>query len=221
MKKLVFCAGLFFVGFGIVFSEFYSDAKPEKNYIALTFDDGPSLITPKLCELLKKYNVKATFFVLGENVRRYPENLKRIKNDGHLIGSHTYSHKNFYKISKGNLRDEIVSEIKKTEDEIYKVVGIKPNILRYPYGYNRSLGIEIAKELGYDVYNWTFGYDWNNIDIEKLAQMYIENIKPGAILLLHDTPKRKGKVLELTKRIIEEAKRRGYEIVRLDEMIFK
>jgi peptidoglycan/xylan/chitin deacetylase (PgdA/CDA1 family) len=75
--------------------------------------------------------------------------------------------------------------------------------------------------MGYDVYNWTFGYDWNYIDLDKLVDMYVKNIKPGAILLLHDTEKRKGRIIELTKRIIENAKSQGYEILRLDEMIFK
>jgi len=220
MKKIIISCFIFFFSV-LLWGEFYSSAKPVKKYIALTFDDGPSRITPQLCDLLKNYQVKATFFVLGENVKRYPQYLKRIKDDGHLIGSHTYHHKNFYKVPKDKVESEIKEEIKKTEDEIYKAIGVKPTILRYPYGYSKPIGISIAKSMGYDVYNWTFGYDWNDIDLDKLVDMYVKNIKPGAILLLHDTEKRKGRIIELTKRIIENAKSQGYEILRLDEMIFK
>jgi len=220
MKILIIC-WVFILSVFKVEANFYHTAKPVKKYIALTFDDGPSSITPELCDLLKEYGVKATFFVLGINVKRYPENLKRIYNDGHLIGIHTYSHKNFYKIKDDVLEVEIRNEIKKAEDEVYNVIGIRPKLLRYPYGYNKYKAIEIAKSMGYDVYNWSFGYDWNDIDIDKLLSLYLKNIKPGAILLLHDTPKRNKRVIELTRKIIEQAKNNGYEIVRLDEMIFK
>ncbi len=200
----------------------YSNEKKSIKEVALTYDDGPSYITPELCDLLKKYNVKATFFVLGENVKKYPQYLKRIKEDGHLIGSHTYSHINFYRLKKNPEIEKIIKdEIKKTEEEIIKVTGEKPVFLRFPYGYSDKKGIKIANELGYKVYNWSFGYDWNNISDEDLIKRYIANIKPGSIFLMHEGYKKTDRVLKLTEALIQELTKRGYKIVRLDEMSFK
>lgn len=203
---------------------FYSQGDPSKKEVSLTYDDGPSKTTPYLLDMLKKYNVKATFFVLGENVKKYPQYLKRIKEDGHLIGSHTYSHKNFYKykneIELGKL---IEKEIMTSENEIKKVNGEKPSFLRYPYGYNKETGLDIASKLGYKVYNWTFGCDWDKSDDEKIINRYLAHIKPGAIFLIHDTGQklRKERTLKITETLIQELNKTGYKIVRLDEMSFR
>lgn len=213
---------LLFVSLNLRAGDFYSEGDPATNVVALTYDDGPSRLTPQLLALLKKYNVKATFFVLGSNVKKYPSYLKMIKDEGHLIGNHTYSHKNFYRLKKDvNLPSIIEEEILKTEAEIKKITGEKPVFLRYPYGYNKKTGIDIAHKLGYKVYNWSFGYDWNRMDDEKLAQKYIEHIKPGAIFLMHDHNTKTKRSLKLTEKIIEELNKRGIKTVRLDEMNFK
>lgn len=221
MKIRIILLGLFF-GANLNAGNFYSYGDTSKNEVALTYDDGPSQNTPALCDILKKYNVKATFFVLGENVKRYPGYLKRIKDDGHLIGSHTYSHKNFYKFKNNpDIVNMIEDEIIRTENEIKKITGEKPVYLRYPYGYNAKIGIDTAKKLGYKVYNWSFGYDWNKIGEEELLKKYISNIKPGAIFLMHDKKSKTNRVLNLTEKLIEELNKRGYKPVRLDEMSFK
>lgn len=187
----------------------------ENKRIYLTIDDGPSLVTSQLLEILRKHNVKATFFVLGVNIERYPDALKRIYKEGHLVGNHTYSHKNFY---KARYDDKMLTEeIKKTEDEIIKIIGYKPRYLRYPYGFTSKTAMEIAASLGYKVVNWDFGYDWNPYDEERIINEYIKNLKPGSIILIHDTPKRKKMVLRLVEKIIIEAKKRGLEFARLDE----
>lgn len=185
-----------------------------KNQIYLTIDDGPSSITDQICDLLNKYNAKATFFVLGQNVKRYPDMLKRIHKDGHLIGNHTYSHINFYKRYD---KDLIIEEIKKTESIILELISYKTNYLRYPYGYYSKQGLEIAKKLGYKVVNWSFGYDWNPYDEEKILQAYLNHIREGEIILVHDTPKRNKMILRILERILEEGKNKGLVFVRLDE----
>ncbi|MEF3279709.1 MAG: polysaccharide deacetylase family protein [Elusimicrobiota bacterium] len=195
-------------------------AVKNSNFLFLTYDDGPSTVTFEICDLLKKYNVKATFFVLGENVKKYHGELKRIYQDGHLIGNHTYSHMNFYKIDKSSdIENIIIQEIEKTENEILNVIGIVPKVLRYPYGYSRKHGLDVAIKKGYKVFNWTFGYDWNKINDDELIKKYLEHIKPNAIILMHDTPKRNKRVLKITEEIIKEAKKKKFKFATLDEII--
>lgn len=188
----------------------------DKNNIYLTIDDGPSSITNELCDLLLKYDVKATFFVLGENVKKYPQALKYIYNNGHLVANHTYSHKNFYKI-KAN-RDLLETEIKKAEEEIVKLINYKPIYLRYPYGYSSKQAIEVARFLGYKVINWSFGYDWHPYSEDKIISEYIKNLKPGSIILVHDTPKRNKMVLRVVEEIFKEAKKKNLKFVKIDEL---
>jgi len=202
--------------------DFFSNISTTTNQIALTFDDAPSTVTPEICDVLKKYGVKATFFVLGNNVKKYPSNLKRIYDDGHLIGNHTYSHINLFKERKLPEHEKILlDEITKTENEIKNISGFTPTYIRFPYGYDKKWAIELAQKNGYKVFNWTFGYDWNKIDDEKLIKLYIDNIRPGAVFLMHDTPKHKKRILRLTEEIIKEAKNRNFTIVRLDEAVYK
>lgn len=183
----------------------------KEKVIYITYDDGPSAITSEIVDLLNKYNVKATFFVLGENLKKYPDALKKINNSGHIIGNHTYHHINFYKENKKkDIKDLIEKEIKTTEDEIVRIIDKKPFLLRYPYGYSKKNACEIAKNMGYRLYNWSFGYDWHKISDDELLRKYIENIYPGAILLMHDTPKNNKRVLKITDKIIEEALKKGY-----------
>ncbi|MCX7905376.1 MAG: polysaccharide deacetylase family protein [Elusimicrobiales bacterium] len=188
----------------------------DKKYVYLTVDDGPSSITNQICDLLSKYNAKATFFVLGENVKRYPDMLKRIYLDGHLVASHTYSHINFCKLKNEN-KQLLVSEIKKTEVEIFKIINYKPSYLRYPYGCYSKKVINIAKELGYKVVNWDFGYDWHSYNEERIISEYLKNLKHKNIILVHDSPKRNKMVLRVIEEILKEGKRKNLNFIRLDE----
>lgn len=185
-----------------------------ENKIYLTIDDGPSSITQHICDLLRKYNAKATFFVLGQNVKRYPDMLKKIYEDGHLVANHTYSHINFYKRYDKRL---IIEEIKKTEDIVLKTISYKTTYLRYPYGYYSKEALEIANSLGYRVVNWSFGYDWNPYSEQKIIESYLKHINKGEIILVHDNPRRDKMVLRILERILEEGQKKGLSFVRLDE----
>ncbi len=187
----------------------------EKKYVYLTIDDGPSSITLQICDILKKHNAKASFFVLGQNVKKYPKMLERIYDDGHLVGNHTYSHINFYK-KKDNI-SLIKEEIKKAEDEIVKVIGIKPSYLRYPYGYISPKAVQIASDMGYKTINWDFGWDWSKADESDIISRYLRNLIPGRIILMHDNPRRNKMALRLIEALVEEGEKRGLIFVRLDE----
>src|SRR5438876_8343278 len=100
-------------------------------YIALTFDDGPSAkLTPRLLDLLAAHHIKATFFVIGENVSEHPEIVARAAREGHQIGNHSWSHPNFGKMSDDNVR----SQLRRTDDSIKNATGKRPTLMRPPYG---------------------------------------------------------------------------------------
>lgn len=124
--------------------------------IYLTFDDGPStIVTNYILDVLKEQQVKATFFIVGNNIKGSEAILKRIYNEGHSIGLHTYSHKYNQIYSSEN---SFIQEMKRTSEEINKVLGIKPNIIRFPYGSNPHLNNNFLIKL----HNNNFKtYDWN------------------------------------------------------------
>lgn len=128
----------------------------DNKIIYLTFDDGPSsIVTNDILNILKQNDVKATFFVVGSMIQGREPILKRIYNEGHSIGLHTYSHK-YNQIYSSE--DEFIKEMEKTSKEIKKVIGIQPNIIRFPYGSNPHLNNNFLKKL--HAHNFKI-YDWN------------------------------------------------------------
>lgn len=201
-------------------AKFYANGNPKIPSFALTYDDGPGIITDRLLDLLKSYNVKATFFLLGENVKRYPDKVRRIYSEGHLIGNHTYSHKNFFSIDKKPDKFEIFQrEVLETEKLITHLGLPKPVYLRMPNGFSKKWVRELAGKMGYTLVNWSYGSDWHKMPEDKMTQEYLKALKPGAILLMHDGGKDKEKVLRITEEILKEAKKRNLKPVRLDELL--
>src|SRR6184192_622570 len=128
-------------------------------YIAMTFDDGPSAtLTPKLLDLLAAHQIKATFFVIGENVAEHSEIVARAAREGHEIGNHSWSHPNFGKMSD----DAVRRELRKTDDAIRAAIGASPKLLRSPYGSITAREKKwIADEFGYKTVLWDVDpLDW-------------------------------------------------------------
>src|ERR1700720_2766842 len=128
-------------------------------YIALTFDDGPSAkLTPKLLDLLGTHHIKATFFVIGQNVADHPEIVARAAREGHEIGNHSWSHPNFAKMSQENVR----SQLQRTDDAIKNAIGKRPTLLRPPYGSITEREKRwIHDEFGYEIILWDVDpLDW-------------------------------------------------------------
>jgi peptidoglycan/xylan/chitin deacetylase (PgdA/CDA1 family) len=162
------------------------------NRIVLTFDDGPHPnATPHILKILKKYNVRAVFFVLGLQVEKYPELVKMIHDDGHIIGNHTYGHKRLPDLSEEQMR----AEITRTGNLVASITGKKPTLLRPPYGTgakNRTLQ-KIAAEEKLKFFLWTVdSKDWKNknakavlTSVEKQLGIGKKNRVGGAVLL-HD-----------------------------------
>ncbi len=188
---------------------------------AITYDDGPGVITEDLLKLLEKRGAKATFFMLGSSVRRYPEAARKVREAGHLIANHTDSHKNWFKIGNGPDREKVLAaEIKKAEEAIVKATGFKPTILRMPNGYDRPWVREAVKKLGYTWANWTYGSDWTKTPEAKMTEEYKASTRAGKVLLLHDGGGRnREKTLRITEAILDEAQRLGLKPVPLDELL--
>lgn len=189
---LLFLAGLGIALFCIFFDEavlvrkksIFSVSRSEK-VVALTFDDGPSpLWTPQILDELKKANIKATFFMVGEHIAKYPEIARRVAQDGHEIGNHTYDHHVLLYYKPG----ELEKEIKDTELIIRKVTGQATRYFRPPKAWLTAREKKKIEDLGYKVILWSLNSkDWVTFDDKYIVKYIVRNIRPGNIILFHDS----------------------------------
>ncbi|EKN64534.1 polysaccharide deacetylase family protein [Schinkia azotoformans] len=194
-------------------------AHTTQKVIALSFDDGPDQrFTPLILNILNKYDVKATFFLLGTRVQTYPDVAKRIYNEGHVIGNHTYWHPQLTKTGVNNM----IWEIEKNEKKILSITNVKTNLFRAPYG---ALNEQLVKQLdvmGYRGAGWSVdSEDWKSLSSVKIKQNILNNIHPGAIILMHSaghwTQDLTGTVLALNE-LIPYLKEEGYTFVTIPEL---
>lgn len=185
-----------------------SQAHPE---VALTFDDGPSpKYTPLLLDGLKEKNVRATFFLLGQNVKENQELVQRMQAEGHLLGNHTYNHVQLNKIPETTARQEIL----KTNNEIYEATGKYPEYMRPPYGAwkkNMELCVEMLPVF------WDIDtLDWKSQNVDAILKAAGEEPEDGSIILMHDEYQTS---VEAALLLIDRLKEKGYEFVTVDELI--
>jgi len=186
--------------------------------IALTFDDGPnSKSTPKVLDILKRYNVKATFFVLGKYVEKNKDIIAREALEGHDIGNHTFNH------AKGSLvdQDKINRELAKTSDLIRKYSGKESNLFRPPFGYENWRFLYEAELLDYAVILWSLDVgDWDQKKSSKeMIAKIMKRSKNGTIILLHDGGTSREAVIEALPKVIKGLRAKGFKFVTIDEMI--
>jgi len=185
--------------------------------LALTFDDGPHPeYTDKILAILKKYGVRATFFVIGENVERYPDVVGRVIADGHELGNHTFSYANLSKLSYRKECEEIMS----AENAVFEENEYRTRLLRPPGGlYNDSI-FRIADRLDYTVILWTIDTrDWAHNKVENITKEVLGKAKSGDIILFHDYIAKKSPTPESLEKIIPELKRRGFSFVTVSELL--
>ena len=185
--------------------------KYEEKFVAITFDDGPNRsTTEKLLDGLKQRDVKATFFVIGENIEGNEDIIRRMKEEGHEIGNHTYTHCDLSRVS----RDCALKEFDKTNELIYKITGEMPQYIRPPFG-NTSDRIFYIEER--TVVLWQVDpMDWNTNNADKVVNLAVKNVKPNDIILLHD---KYDSSVSAALRIIDELQDEGYVFV-LPDVIF-
>ncbi len=183
----------------------------EKPKIAITFDDGPSgSWTPVLLDGLKERGVKGTFFLIGQNVEKHPDVVKRLYEEGHLIGNHTYHHVEITKISE----DEASREILDTNDAICRITGEEVEYMRPPFGaWQRDLELKMPVL----PVMWTVDpLDWTTENTDEVVNKVVTEAEENDIILLHDCYKSS---VEAALRIIDILQREGFEFVTVEELI--
>jgi peptidoglycan-N-acetylglucosamine deacetylase len=184
-------------------------------YIAMTFDDGPSAtLTPKLLDLLAAHHIKATFFVIGENVAEYPEIVARAAREGHEIANHSWSHPNFGKMSDEGVR----RQLQQTDDAIKSATGMRPTLLRPPYGSITAREKRwIHDEFGYQIILWDVDpYDWKRPGPSVVRARILKETRPGSIVLTHDIH---PGTIEAMPSTFDELEAKGFKFVTVSELI--
>jgi peptidoglycan/xylan/chitin deacetylase (PgdA/CDA1 family) len=191
------------------------DIPNSENTIYLTFDDGPTPeITERVLEILDKHQIKATFFCIGDNVRKYPEIVQKIISQQHSVGNHTYSHlKGWKTTTKTYISNTEACEIKL--HSLYKIRNSK--LFRPPYGKITPWQSYKLRKLGYKIIMWdVLSKDYDaSISAEKCYENVIENGTSGSIIVFHDSNKAKKNLLNSLEKTIENLKSRGFKFEKI------
>ena len=182
-------------------------------YIALTFDDGPSRkYTPILLDGLKERGVHATFFLMGKNIEGEEDIVKRMREEGHLIGNHSYEH---IQLTKAGAK-AVCEAVEHTQEQIEAITGKRPEYIRPPYG---DWNEELEEEIGMTPVLWSLdSLDWKLKDTGKIIRQDLKDVKDGDIILLHDIfPSSVEAALEL----IDILQKEGYVFVTADELLIE
>ncbi len=193
----------------------YSSVHVAGPYLAMTFDDGPhATLTPKLLDLLAEKKIKATFFVLGENVARHPEIVRRAVAEGHEIGNHSWAHPNLARLSDEALRDQL----QRTDDRIAQATGLHPKVMRPPYGsLTARQRLWVHREFGYKVILWDVDpLDWKEPGPSVVARRLISGAKAGSILLSHDIH---AQTIAAMPETFDALLAKGFKFVTVSELI--
>ncbi len=192
--------------------------------VALTFDDGPSPVwTPQILDELNKAGIKATFFMLGDHAEKYPAVAQRVAKEGHEIGNHTYDHHVLIYYKPEELKDEI----NHAERVIKNVTGVTPKYFRPPKAWLTQKEKVIIDQMGYKVILWSLNSkDWVRFDDKYIIRYILHNIRPGDILLFHDSGGTftseggdRSETVRAIGRLVEKLRERGYRFVTISELL--
>ena len=233
--RIVFCLVFLVILAVVLFTLFFDQAVIERRntiyhvltsekVVALTFDDGPSPIwTPRILDALKTAQVKATFFMLGNHVQEYPWVAKRVAAEGHEIGNHTYDHHGliYYKTP------ELEAEVNNAFWAIYNACGVKTKYFRPPKGWLTEAEKKDLKRMGYEIILWSLNSkDWVTFDDRFIVSYILHNIRPGDILLFHDSGGvfrteggNREETVKTIPRLVQKLKERGYRFVTISELL--
>ncbi|MGJ7911030.1 polysaccharide deacetylase family protein [Neobacillus sp. LXY-1] len=183
---------------------------PNKKRVALTFDDGPDRInTPKIIEALKQQNVKGTFFFIGQKVQQNPDIVKMAYDNGNVIGSHSFYHRELTKETAEDVRQDLMG----ASAAIKSVIGKSPALLRPPYGDTDIKVVNVAKEQQNKIILWSIDtLDWSQKEQTHIENNVLENVRNGDIILMHSDDD-KTETAKAVPIIIQKLKSQGFEIV--------
>lgn len=192
-----------------------TSVQTNRQAVALTFDDGPHPVhTPALLDILARYDAKATFYVIGQNARRYPEILRRMVAEGHEIGNHTWTHPVLSQLGNAS----VLREIDRTQEIVWQTVGAIPVTMRPPYGsFSHRQMAMLASERNMPAVIWSVDpQDWRRPGPSVVAQRMVRGARPGAVILAHDIH---GPTIRAVPAAIEGIRAQGLAMVTLSEML--
>ncbi|PYZ93439.1 polysaccharide deacetylase [Salipaludibacillus keqinensis] len=188
--------------------------------IALTFDDGPdATYTTQILDILEEKGVPGTFFVVGQQVDKFPKLVRRIVRDGHGLANHSFTHPNFTKIQSSDVQNEILN----TQRSIANVVRRQPDLFRPPYGLMTRADEDFLEKRGFRVILWSVDtLDWTGLSGDEIYSRVIQDISPGGIILQHNIDVNPGMLdgtVEALPRIIDQLKAEGYTFVTVQTLL--
>ncbi|MFJ3389485.1 MULTISPECIES: polysaccharide deacetylase family protein [unclassified Lysinibacillus] len=197
-----------------LFGGLTKQVETNQKVVALTFDDGPADNTNQILSLLEEYNAKATFFLIGTEIEKFPEEARKIAEEGHQIGNHTYSHNRMIFKTPAYYKDEIEKTDQLIENTGYKgEIDVRPpngkKLIGLPYYLNKHKRETITWNLEPDTFYTT---------VSDKVKYVTENIEPGSIILLHPMYDKTGKALQTIEGILQELSKEGYTFITVNEL---
>jgi len=193
----------------------FSRVAVRDKYIAITFDDGPHpQNTPRLLDMLRARNIKATFYVVGSNVDAYPQVLRRVVAEGHEIGNHSYTHRLFSKMSDADIRQELA----RTRDAVVRATGVQPRTLRPPFGGMLPRQREwVNAEFAYPIILWSVDpFDWKRPGPNVVCSRILSATTAGSIVLAHDLHRQTVDAMPAT---LDGLLQRGFKFVTVSQLL--
>jgi peptidoglycan/xylan/chitin deacetylase (PgdA/CDA1 family) len=207
--------GSFFIHWNYHLTSLNSNKNSSKDFVSLTFDDGPHpVFTPKVLELLRQYNARATFFLIGKNAESHPEIVQDILRQGHVIGNHTYSHSNKFGFLGAS---KVIAELEHTDSVIEKISGFKMKMYRPAFGVTNPNIQKALAQTKHDCIGWSVrSLDTTSKNSEAILKRITSRISIGDIVLLHDTS---DKTLDVLERLLLFLQVNNLKSVTVDELL--
>jgi peptidoglycan/xylan/chitin deacetylase (PgdA/CDA1 family) len=189
--------------------------------IALTFDDGPyEPYTSQILDILERYKIKATFFLIGRNIEKYPDTVKRLWEEGHAVGNHTYNHRRFFYTLFPAIREDML----RCQELIKKITGINTSLFRQPLGMRNPSIVKIVEDLDMHMIGWTLRtYDGADQNPQRIVKRVLNGITNGAILVMHDGCDKgkctKSGTVAALPVILDALAKEGYKFVTVSELL--
>lgn len=215
---LLLAVALFYASYSIragVYVKALCRKRTDRKVVALTFDDGPHPEhTPRVLDVLKDKGVRATFFVTGENAARHPEILRRMVDEGHSVGNHSWSHTPRFPLLG---RGDMAADMERCAEAVVAAMGRTPAMFRPPYGVTNPTVAKAVKAGGYTVVGWSIrSLDTMDIPREKVVRRIGRRLKNGAVILMHDDRPESARLLAM---VLDMLRSEGYTAERADILL--
>ena len=209
---VLFC-GSYFIRMGF-FLKSISSVKTNEKWIALSFDDGPAELTNTVLDILKANQAEAAFFLIGKKIPGNDALLKRMVQEGHIIGNHSFSHHPLFDLFGSG---KMLNDMTAMNQLVKNITGLTPRFFRPPYGVTNPNLKKAVMSGGFISIGWSIrSYDTVIKNPRRLVSKILSGLKPGAILLLHDTSETTVAILP---KLLKAIQQKGFQIVRLDKMV--